>query len=412
MTRGFSRRAFLVGSTLATMPLAGAPSIAQSTPARIGLLTVKTGPLAQGGIQMEQGLAAFLKEKDNTLAGRKVELVVADTGGNPAGAKTKAQELVERDHVDFVVGPLAAFELLAISDYIAQAKVPMLSLAAADDMTQRKPNPWFVRASATSSQACHALGDFAAKELKLKRVATISDDFAFGYEQAGGFQRVFEASGGKVAQRLWAPIVTPDYTPFLAQIADVDGVWQGFAGSNPVKFVKQYAELGLKGKFPLLGGWTALDDALLKVLGDEAVGAVSAVFYSNEFDSESNRRFVGAMTRDHDVIPGGYAAGCYINGMCIEAALQKTGGAVDDKQKLIDALRAVSLADSPRGAFSFDHLGNVVGSIFIRRLERRDGKLHNTVIKTYPEVSQFWTYDETKYLAAPVYTRDAAPIAL
>ena len=412
MTRGFSRRAFLVGSTLAAAPLGIAPAIAEAAPARIGLLTVKTGPLAQGGIQMEQGLAAFLKEKGSTLAGRKVELIVADTGGNPAGAKTKAQELVERDHVDFVVGPLAAFELLAISDYIAQAKVPMLSLAAADDMTQRKPNPWFIRASSTSSQACHALGDYAAKELKLKRVTTISEDFAFGYEQACGFQRVFEDNGGKVAQRLWTPIVTPDYTPFLAQISDVDAIWQGFAGSNPVKFMKQYAELGLKAKYPLLGGWTALDDALLKVLGDEALGAVSAAFYSSEFESESNKRFVAAMARDYDVVPGGYAAGCYINGLCIEAALQKTGGSTDDKQKLIDALRAVSLQDSPRGAFGFDHLGDVIGSIFIRRLERKEGKLHNTVIKTYPKVSQFWTYDEAKYLAAPVYTRDAAPVKL
>jgi branched-chain amino acid transport system substrate-binding protein len=407
-----NRRAFLAGSTLATLPFVGAPAIAQSAPARIGLLTVKTGPLAQGGIQMEQGLATFLKEKGNTLAGRKVELIVGDTGGNPAGAKTKAQELVERDHVDFVVGPLAAFELLAISDYITQAKVPMLSLAAADDMTQRKPNPWFIRASSTSSQACHALGDYAAKEMKLKRVATISEDFAFGYEQAGGFQRAFEDNGGTVVKRLWTPIVTPDYTPFLAQIADVDAIWQGFAGSNPVKFMKQYAELGLKAKFPLLGGWTALDDALLKVLGDEALGAVSAAFYSSEFDSASNKRFVAAMARDYDVIPGGYSAGCYINGMCIEAALQKTGGSSDDKQKLVDALRAVSLVDTPRGAFSFDHFGNVVGSVFIRRLERKDGKLHNSVIKTYPKVSQFWTYDEKKYLAAPVYTRDTPPAKL
>jgi branched-chain amino acid transport system substrate-binding protein len=407
-----NRRVFLAGSTLATLPFVGAPAIAQSAPARIGLLTVKTGPLAQGGIQMEQGLATFLKEKGNTLAGRKVELIVGDTGGNPAGAKTKAQELVERDHVDFVVGPLAAFELLAISDYITQAKVPMLSLAAADDMTQRKPNPWFIRASSTSSQACHALGDYAAKEMKLKRVATISEDFAFGYEQAGGFQRAFEDNGGTVVKRLWTPIVTPDYTPFLAQIADVDAIWQGFAGSNPVKFMKQYAELGLKAKFPLLGGWTALDDALLKVLGDEALGAVSAAFYSSEFDSASNKRFVAAMARDYDVIPGGYSAGCYINGMCIEAALQKTGGSSDDKQKLVDALRAVSLVDTPRGAFSFDHFGNVVGSVFIRRLERKDGKLHNSVIKTYPKVSQFWTYDEKKYLAAPVYTRDTPPAKL
>src|SRR5882757_250065 len=182
MSGKLDRRTFLLATTaLAAVP--AAPALAQSAPARIGLLTVKTGPLAQGGIQMEQGLTAFLKDKGNTLAGRKVELISADTGGNPAGAKTKAQELVERDNVDFVVGPLAAFELLAISDYIGQAKVPLLSVAAADDMTQRKSNPWLIRASASSSQCCHALGDYAAKEMKLKRVATISEDFAFGYEQ-------------------------------------------------------------------------------------------------------------------------------------------------------------------------------------------------------------------------------------
>ncbi len=411
MSRNLNRRLFLAGAAAAAA-LPFAPAIAESKPARIGLLTVKTGPLAQGGIQMEQGLAAFLKEKNGQLAGRKVELISADTGGNPAGAKTKAQELVERDAVDFIVGPLAAFELLAITDYIAQAKVPMLSLAAADDMTQRKPNPWFIRSSATSSQCGHPLGDYAAKEMKLKRVMTICEDFAFGYEQAGGFQRVFEDEGGKVVKRLWVPIVTPDYTPYLAQIADVDAVWQGFAGSNPVKFMRQYADYGLKSKYPLLGGWTALDDALLKSLGDEAVGAVSGAFYSATYDSPSNKRFVATMLRETENLPGGYAAGCYINGMCIEAALEKTGGATDDKAKTIAALRAVKLADSPRGAFHFDHFGNVVGNVFIRKLERKDGKLTNTIIKTYPDVSQFWTYDEAKYLAAPVYTRDAEPAKL
>src|SRR5207249_2724981 len=157
-----------------------------------GRLTVKTGPLAQGGIQMEQGITRFLKDRNYTLAGRKAELVVGDTGGNPAGTKTKTQELVERDGVDLIVGPLAAFELLAITDYAAQAKMPILSLAAAEDMTQRRPNPYFVRASATSAQPMHPLADYAAKELKFKRVITIADDFAFGHEQMAGFQRVFE----------------------------------------------------------------------------------------------------------------------------------------------------------------------------------------------------------------------------
>jgi branched-chain amino acid transport system substrate-binding protein len=404
MAWNLGRRKFLAGAAAAALPWA--PAIAQAQGVRIGLLTVKTGPLAQGGIQMEQGLTLFLKQRGSRLAGREVELVTADTGGNPAGAKTKAQELVERDKVDFIVGPLAAFELLAITAYVEQAKVPILSLAAADDMTQRKPNAYFVRASATSSQCCHPLGDYAGKEMKLKRVATISEDFAFGYEQAGGFQRVFEDEGGRIVKKLWPPLNTADYTPFISQFADIDGVWNGFAGSNPIKFNQQYAELGAKAKYPVLGGWTAYDDALLRSFGDDAVGAISASWYSSALDTPSNRRFVADMAKDYGNIPGGYAAGTYINGMCIEAALHKTGGKTEDRSALIAALRAVSLTDTPRGAFHFDPLGNVVGNVFIRKLERKDGKLVNTIVKTYPDVSQFWTYDEKQYLAQPVYSRD------
>ncbi len=412
MAKTLNRRTFLAGAggVAAAASLRLAPAIAESRSVRLGLLTDKTGPLAQGGIQMEQGLNLFLKQKGSTLAGRKIELFVGDCGGNPAGARTKAQELVERDQVDFIVGPLAAFELLAISSYVEQAKVPILSLAAADDMTQRKPNAYFVRASATSSQCCHPLGDYAAKQLKLKRVATINEDFAFGYEQVGGFQRTFEDGGGTVVKKLWPPLNATDYTPFLAQIADVDGVWNGFAGSNPIKFNQQYAELGLKAKYPLVGGWTAYDDALLKSFGDDAIGAISADWYSSELETPSNRRFVEEMVRDYGNIPDGYAAGTYINGMCIEAALQKTGGKTEDKQALIAALRAVALTDTPRSAFHFDRFGNVIGNVFIRRLERRSGRLANTIIKTYENVSQFWTFDEKQYLTRPVYTRDYPPL--
>jgi len=407
MSPTLSRRSFLAGSAA----LAAARPVlarAQSKPIRIGLLTVKTGPLAQGGLQMEQGTTRFLKDRNYTLAGRKVELVVGDTGGNPAGAKTKTQELVERDRVDMIFGPLAAFELLAISEYAANAKTPILSLAAAEDMTQRKPNPYFVRASATAAQAMHPLADYAAKELKLKRVITISEDFAFGHEQMGGFQRVFEDASGRVVKKLWPPIVTPDYTPYLAQIGGIDALVQGFAGSNPLKFMQQYRDQGLK--LPVLGGSTACDDALLKSFGDEAVGMITACAYTSDLDTPSNRRLVEGMVRDYGNIPGLYAAGLYINGMVAEAALEKTGGNTEDKDALIRALRAVSLTDTPRGPFHFDHLGNVVGSFYIRRCERKGDKLVNTTIKTYQNVSQFWTYDEKWFLAQPVYSRDYPPL--
>src|SRR5260370_4145009 len=179
MARKLSRRAFAAGA-VATASFRFAPAIAQAAPFRIGLLTVKTGPLAQGGIQMEQGIASFLKEKSNTLAGRKIEFISADTGGNPAGAKTKAQELIERDKVNVILGPLAAFELLAIADYVNEKATPLISLAAAEDMTQRKANPYIIRPSATSAQCCHAIGDYAAKELQYKPAATISAAFPFG----------------------------------------------------------------------------------------------------------------------------------------------------------------------------------------------------------------------------------------
>src|SRR3954462_1800575 len=291
------------GASIATLK---APAVhAQAAPFKLGLLTVKTGPLAQGGIQMEQGVLTYLKETNNMMAGRKVDFFSADTGGSPAGTKTKVQELVERDKVDVILGPLAAFELLAITDYIAQVKTPLLSLAAAEDMTQRRPNPYFLRASATSGQAMHPMADYAAKEMKLKRIVTISEDFAFGHEQMGGFQKVFEDSGGKILKKLWPPLVSPDYTPYLAQIADCDGVCQGFAGSNPLRFMKQYAATGLK--YPVVTGETGGDDALLRSMGDEFLGMYSCCPYPLDLANDSNKRFIAAMQKDYGVDPGFYA---------------------------------------------------------------------------------------------------------
>ncbi|HEV2162258.1 MAG TPA: ABC transporter substrate-binding protein [Stellaceae bacterium] len=404
-----NRRKFLAG----TAAIAGAaafpmPSIAQAKSIKIGLLCDKTGPLAEGGIQMEQGATVFLKSKNFTLAGSKVDFVVADTGSSPAQAKTKAQELIERDGVNFILGPLAAFEMLAISDYVAQHKTPILSLAAADDLSQRKPNPYLCRASATSSQATHVLGNYARKEMKLKRVVYIDSDFAFGYEQGGGFQQVFTDEGGCVVKKLWAPLGAPDFTPYIAQIQDVDGVCQGFAGAAPVKFMKQYADVGLK--LPVCGGETAGDDALLPHFGDEAIGMISACPYTIDLKNDANAKFKAGMDKDFQAVPGFYAAGMYVSGMVIEAGLKALHGDVSKPEQTIKALRAVKLQDTPRGPIHFDEFGNVVGNIFVRKIEKVGGKLTSVTQKTYQNVSQFWTYDVKKYLAQPAYSRDWPPV--
>jgi branched-chain amino acid transport system substrate-binding protein len=412
MSSKLSRRTLLSSAAAAGVSCFPAPAIAQAAPIKIGLLTVKVGPLAQGGIQMEQGVLTFLKATGYTIGGRKVDFVSADTAGTPAGAKTKAQELVERDKVDLILGPLATAELYAINDYIIQQKIPTLSLAAADNLTQRQPSPYLLRASATASQALHPMGHYAATEMKLKRVVAIGEDIAFDYEELGGFQAAFEKDGGCVVSKLWPPLVTPDYTPYIAQIADCDGVCQGFAGSNPLRFMKAYGDAGLK--YPVVTGWTGGDDALLRSFGDEAVGMISCSAYSLEVPTEQNQRFIDGMRKNFDVIPGFYAAGLYINCQVADAALRATGGDVSDREKLIAALRAVSLTDTPRGPLKFDHLGNVVGNFYVRRCGKEDAKyglkLWNKLVKTYENVSQFWTWPEAEFLAHPVYSRDYPPL--
>ena len=415
MSRKTTRRG-LLGSAAAGAAVAltrfPAPAVAQGKPFKLGLLTVKTGPLAAGGVLMEQGVLTYLKEKNFTLGGRKVDFISADTGGNPAGAKTKAQQLVERDQVDVILGPLAAFELYAINAYVIEKKMPTLSLAAADNLTQRTPNPFLLRASATSSQAMQPMGHYAATELKLKRIVTISEDFAFGYEQMGGFQAAFAKDGGCVVKKLWPPLVTPDYTPYLAQIGDCDAVCQGFAGSNPIRFMKQYATAGLK--YQVVAGEAGADDFLLKSFGDEAVGLVSAAPYTLDLETEANQRFVDGMLKNYDAIPGQYAALLYGNCQVLDAGLTAAGGDSSDRDKLMAALKSVSLTDTPRGPIKFDHLNNVIGTIYIRRLVKEGAKyglkLWNKTIHTYENVSQFWTWPEKEFLAHPVYSRDYPPL--
>ena len=404
------RRTFIASSLLAAIA-AGLPpsSQAQPEPIRIGFLTVRSGALAAGGKQMEEGIQLFLKERDNTIAGRKVELVIADTGGNPAQAKTKVQELVERSKVHVVIGPLAAFEAIAIDDYIRQTRTPTVSCsAAAEDLTQRKPNPWFVRTVGTSAQPNHALGEYAAKTLGYKRVAIIADDFAYGHETAAGFQRTFEDNGGKVVQRLLPPLNVPDYGSYIAQIKrDVDAVYAGFAGANGFRFLRQYREYGLK--LPVLGSMTTADEGILRQMGDEAIGVVSGGWYSAAIDSPENKRFVAAVNKEYGADPGYYTLGAYSAGALVEAAARALKGKVEDKDAFMKALRNPGTVRDPRGEWKLDEYGNPVMPAYIRKVERRGGKLVNTVVKTYPAVSQFWTYDPKQFLANPVYSRDFPP---
>ncbi|WHS33903.1 ABC transporter substrate-binding protein [Brucella sp. NM4] len=396
----------MLGAAGIAAGLAMKPAWSQQAPIKIGLLTVKSGALAAGGKQMEDGFNLFLKERNNSIAGRPVELVVADTAGQPAQAKTKAQELVKRSGVQMVIGPVAAFEALAINDYFQEEQVPFICCsAAAEDLTQRKLNPWFIRTSSTSAQPCHPLGDYAAKELGHKRIATIADDFAFGQEQTSGFQRVFEANGGTIVTKLWAPLNAADYGSYISQFSGVDAVFAAFAGANGLRFLKQYNDYGMKDQIPVIAAMTTVDEGVLHSMGDEALGIISAGWYSAALDNPHNKAFVSALRGVSGVDPGFYSVGSYTAGLVLEKALVDIGGKVEDKNALMAALRKATLSKDPRGPFSLDSYGNPVENIYIRKVEREDGRLVNSVVKTYDKVTQFWTYPPESFLKEPVYSR-------
>ena len=404
------RRRFMlaIGAGLAVCALP-ARVRAQSGTIRVGLVTVKTGPLASGGIDMERGLQQFMKERNHTLAGRKAELLVADSGGVPAQARTKIQELVERDKIHVMIGPLDAASALAADDYIRQQKLLTLSVAAAEDMTQRKPNPWFTRGTSTSSQCAQPLADYCYKTLGYRRMVTIADDIAYGHEMCAGFHRVFEELGGKIVQKTFPPLTVPDYGTYLAQLkTNADAIFLGFAGSNGFRYLRQFNEYGLKGKIAPVGGMTALDEAVLRNMGDEALGTITSCWYSAEIDNPTNKKFAAAFRSEWKYDPGFYAAATYVEGAVLEATLQALKGNIEDKDAFMKAVRSVKV-DTARGPVSFDPYGNVVGNVYIRKVERKEGRLVNSVIRTYPNVSQFWTYKPDEFLKNPVYSRDFPP---
>jgi len=382
---------------------------AQAEPIRIGFLTVRTGALAAGGRQMEEGIQLFLKERNNTIAGRKVELIIADTGGNPAGAKTKTQELVERNKVHVIIGPLATFEALAIDDYIRDAKVPLITptSAAQNDLAQQKKNDFVLHAVGTAAQPMHVLGDYAAKKLGFKRVATIADDFTYGHEGEAGFQHAYEDNGGKVVQKLWSPLNAVDYGSYVGQIKpNVDAIYAGFAGINGLRFLKQFSEYGLKSKITVLGNPTCVDEGVLKNMGDEALGVVTASWYSATIDTPDNKRFVQAVLDEYKVVPGFYTAGTYTAALFLEDALKAVNGKFEDSAAFVRALHNVRLTRGPMGPIRVDEYGKPILNIYVRKVERKNGALVNTIVDTVPDVGQFWKYDPKEFISSPPYSRD------
>jgi len=393
-------------------PLAAPPGApAQSAPIKIGFLAPLTGPFAQIGKDMVNGNQLYLAEIGGQVAGRKIEVIVEDDEGNPATALNKSRKLVDQDKVAILTGGMLANVGYALQPYIDAQKIPStFPVIAADDLTQRKPAKWIVRTGWATSQPMHPFGEWTLKNTKFKKIAAIGMDYAFGYEIIGGFQQVFEEGGGQIVQRIWAPLNTNDFAPFLAQIRrDADAVLALFTGRLALQFLKQYQEAGLKDKLPLLGGGTLTDETVLPQMGDEAIGVVTALHYSQALDNATNVKFNKAFEASAGKIASYYSEATYTNARWIVEAIKAAGGKVEDRDAMLAALRRVDLKETARGPLRVDDFGNPIQNIYIRKVERVGGKLQNTVIATYPAVSQFWKYKPDEYMKRPLYSRDYPP---
>jgi branched-chain amino acid transport system substrate-binding protein len=401
----------LLAGLLAAVPLVPRPGATQTGPIKIGMIVPQSGPLAANGKDMINGYEMFFEENRYRLAGREVKFIVEDDEGKPATGLTKIRGLVEGQGVHLVTGPLSAGVGYAVAPYIESKKVPALfPIVAGDDLTQRKRSPYIVRVGWAGSQPSHPFGKWVYDNLKYRRIAVIAYDFAFGWEVVAGFHRSFEESGGQVVQKLWPPLGNADFAPYVSQLRrDVDAVFAQFSGADALRFAKQYAEAGLKGKVPLIGGGTFTDEHVLRTMGDEVLGVITPLHYSAALENAANKRFARAYEARYKQTPSYYSEGTYVAGLVLKAALEATGGDIENVDRFLGALRKVDLSDMPRGPMRFDDYGNPIMNIYVRKVERVSGRLQNSVVHTFPSVSQFWTYKPEEFLKQPVYDRNNPP---
>jgi branched-chain amino acid transport system substrate-binding protein len=309
-------------------------------------------------------------------------------------------------------GGLMASTGYALAPYIDSKEIPMTyPIMAPDDLTQRQRAKWIVRTGWNSSQPNHPLGEYAYNVLKFRKVAMMALDYAFGWENVGGFQKTFEEAGGKIVQKIWTPLTVTDFSPYLAQISkEADAVYAMFTGRTTLQFNKQYQEFGLKAKLPLIGGGTTTDEHALPSMGDEVIGVITSLHYSEALDTPANKKFVKAFRQKAKKAASYYSEGTYTGARWIIEAIKDIKGDVENRPKFMEALRNVQIKDVPRGPLKLDSYGNPIQNVYIRKVARVGGELQNTVIYTYPNVSQFWKYKPEEFLKQPVYSREFPPL--
>ena len=370
-------------AALATAMLV-APAQAQDN-VKVGVILPLTGPFAAIGRQVENGIKLYMAQKGDMAAGKKVEIIVKDDGGNADATKRIAQDLIANEKVAFIAGfgltPLA----MAAAPIATQGKTPQIVMAAGTSAITQA-SPYIVRTSFTLPQSSVPIADWAGKN-GIKKVMTVVTDYGPGLDAEKWFSETFTKAGGTV-EGVRAPLKSPDFAPYLQKAADAkpDAIFVFVPAGQSAQFMKQYRERGLdKSGIKLIGPGDVTDDEVLNDMGDVALGVVTAHLYSTAHDSPENKAYVEAFKKANNVRPNFMSVGGYDGMHLIYEALKKTGGDTD-ADKLIAAMKGMSWV-SPRGPISIDpETRDIIQNIYIREVKSVNGELYNVEFATIPNV--------------------------
>jgi len=365
--------------------LAWGPARAED-PVKIGLIVPMTGGQASTGKQLDNAIKLYMQQHGDTVAGPKIEIILKDDGAVPDKTKTAAQELIVNDKVNFLAGFGVTPAALAAAPLATQAKIPEVVMVAGTSIITER-SPYIVRTSFTLAQSSTIIGDWAVKN-GIKKVATLTSDYAPGNDALNFFKEHFTAGGGQIVEEVKVPLQNPDFAPFLQRMKDAkpDAMFVFVPAGQGGNFMKQYAERGLdKAGIKVIGPGDVMDDDLLNGMGDAALGTVTAHMYSAAHPSATNKEFVAAYKKAFNERPGFLAVSGYDGIHLIYEALKKTGGKTDG-DALIEAMKGMKW-ESPRGPISIDpETRDIVQNIYIRKVEKVDGEPYNVEFQTFDAV--------------------------
>jgi branched-chain amino acid transport system substrate-binding protein len=383
---GLSRVVAAVALAAAIGMSSGYPAAAADGTVKIGLIIPMTGGQASTGKQLDNAVKLYMQQHGDTVAGKKIEIILKDDGANPENTKRIAQELIVNDKVNVIAGFGITPAALAAAPLATQAKIPeVVMLAGTSIITER--SPYIVRTSFTLAQSSTIIGDWAVKA-GIKKVATLTSDYAPGNDALKFFKDHFVAGGGQIVDEVKVPLTNPDFAPFLQRMRDSkpDAMFVFVPGGQGGNFMKQFTERGLdKSGIKVIGPGDVMDDDLLNGMGDAALGTVTAHMYSTAHPSAANKSFVAANRKAFNARPG-FVAVCGYDGIhLIYEALKKTGGKTDG-DALVGAMKGMQW-ESPRGPISIDpETRDIVQNIYIRKVEKVDGELYNVEFQTFDAV--------------------------